>query len=502
MGTSTWRRALLAAAASGTLAASAVLPLGATAGASPAPRGPFGGDRGGPTASKVAMGFFEQWSIYGRGFDLSNADNEGEIADLTHLDYAFGGVNPQTKGQAVQEDPSQPAYNPVLCNSVDSWADYQTPYLTPITGANGQPQPTTDPATGLGGNFEQLAELKAKYPNLKVMMSLGGYTGSGFFSAAASSPAAREAFVSSCINEFIKGDLPGMPSGAAGNIFDGFDIDWEYPCASPTANNGAAGNLCDYNNSNDGADLVALMREFRQQLDQLSQSTHKQYTLTVEMPAGLQNAVNEQPAALARYVDYEVIMDYDFQGPWDATGPTNFDSNLFTSPAAPNTAAEPLISADSSVRYYESRGVRASQLVMGMPYYGHGWAGVAAGNDYGLYQPASGPATSLDVNSAGQQVTGLDGGDPSGTSDYYELANMPGFSWHFDPATGATWLYNPTSQVFWSIENPAEVYEKALYIDTHGLAGASVWALEGDSGNALTSALAGGLAQAAGPQDR
>lgn len=496
---SSWRRAVMATIASGTVAASAVLPLGApAAGASPVPRGPLGNDRGGSAHGRVEMGFYEQWSIYGRGFDLAEADSEGEIADLTHLDYAFGGVNPQTKGEAVQEDPTQPNYNPVVCNSVDTWADYQTPYLAPIIGANGQAEPNTDPTTGLAGNFEQLAELKAKYPNLKVMMSLGGYSGSGFFSAAASSPAARQAFVASCINEFIKGNLPGLPAGAAAGIFNGFDIDWEYPCASPTANNGATGNLCDYNNSNDGQDLVALMREFRSQLDQLDATTGTRYTLTVEMPAGLQNAVNEDPAGLARYADYEVVMDYDFQGPWDATGPTNFDSNLFASPTAPNTAAEPLISADSSIRYYESRGVRPGQLVMGLPYYGHGWTGVPAGNDYGLYQTATGPATSPDMNSAGQQVAGLDGTDPSGTSDYYELANMPGFSWHFDPATGATWLYNPSSQVFWSIENPAEVYEKALYIDTHGLAGASVWALEGDSGNALTSALTGGLAQGEG----
>ncbi|HTT88925.1 MAG TPA: glycosyl hydrolase family 18 protein, partial [Acidimicrobiales bacterium] len=77
--------------------------------------------------------------------------------------------------------------------------------------------------------------------------------------------------------------------------------------------------------------------------------------------------------------------------------------------------------------------------------------------------------------------------------DYYELANQPGYSWHFDAITGATWLYNPTTQTFWSVEDPAEVFEKALYIDREGLAGASVWALEGDSQNALTSALTTGL---------
>ena len=114
----------------------------------------------------------------------------------------------------------------------------------------------------------------------------------------------------------------------------------------------------------------------------------------------------------------------------------------------------------------------------------------------------------------GAYLGGLDGSDPAGTSDYYELAacpsdgvsasdatngctsqDMSGFSWHMDPVTGATWLYNPATETFWSIENPAEVFEKAAYIDSHDLAGASVWALEGDSQNALTSALTAGLEQ-------
>jgi chitinase len=489
---------LLKSPAKRVAAASMAALLGVLLSAAPATADPGLGSAGsgsGTNAQKVEMAFFEQWGIYGRSFDLSNADNEGEIADLTDLDYAFGGVTPQTAGEAVQENPHQANYNPVECSSVDTWADFGTPYLTPVTGANGQPEVNVNPTTGLAGNFEQLAELKAKYPNLKVIMSLGGYNGSGFFSAAASSEAARKVFVSSCINEFIQGNLPGLPAGAGAGIFQGFDIDWEYPCASPTQNNGAPGNLCDYNGSNDREDLVALMKEFRTQLDALSATTGQQYTLTVELPAGMQNAVNEDPAGLSHYVNDEVIMDYDFQGPWDATGPTNFDSNLFESPNAPNTTAEPLISVSSTVQYYEQQGVRPSQLVMGLPYYGHGWTGVPAGSDFGLYQSATGPATSPDINSAGSSVPGLDGTDPSGTSDYYELANLPGYSWHVDPVTGASWLYNPTTQTFWSIENPAEVLEKALYIDAHGLAGASVWALEGDSGNVLTSALTAGLQQ-------
>ena len=120
-----------------------------------------------------------------------------------------------------------------------------------------------------------------------------------------------------------------------------------------------------------------------------------------------------------------MIMDYDFQGPWDGTGPTNFESNLYESPAAPNTTAEPLISLSSTVKYYEGRGVRSRQLVVGLPYYGHGWTGVPAGSDFGLYQSATGPATSPDMTEAGAYFAGLDGTDPAGTSDYYELAACP-----------------------------------------------------------------------------
>ena len=301
----------------------------------------------GTGAGKVEMAFFEQWGIYGRGFDLANADNEGEIADLSDLDYAFGGVEPQsgaTQNPAgalanpvapVQENPTLPNYNPVVCTSLDVWADYQTPGLTPITGANGQAEPNTG-TNGLRGNFQQLSELKAKYPNLKVIMSLGGYNGSAFFSQAASTPSARQAFVSSCINMFIKGD-PGvvggynsdegfpatsstqtslLPDGTTAGLFDGFDIDWEYP----GNNNGAPGNQ--YSSSpQDTENLVLLMREFRTQLDALSRTTGKQYTLSAELPAGLQNAVDEDPAGIARYANYDVIMDYDFQGPWNGRGP-------------------------------------------------------------------------------------------------------------------------------------------------------------------------------------
>lgn len=448
------------------LAVSALgLGLAAPATASPSHRHPQ------PPQRKLEMGFFEQWSIYGRSFSLAQADREGEIADLTDIDYAFGGVLP-AQGASSNPSPS----NPVTCQSLDSWADWGTPYLPDVNGGN----PVA--ASGLAGNFQQLAELKAKYPGLRAIMSLGGYTGSKFFSDAAATPASRQAFVSSCIDEFIKGNLPGLAPGAGAGIFDGFDLDWEYP----GNNNGNPGN---HYSPADVQNFPLLAAEFRRQLNALRPG----YRLTAEMGVGLQNAVDLDIPALSAALDDLVLMDYDFQGPWVPQGPTNFDSNLLSSPFAPNTTAEPRISVESSVQYFERHGAPASKLVVGIPYYGHGWTGVEPGPGHGLYQPATGPAPSPDLTSSGTTLPGLDGGDPSGTTSYYEIADQPGYQWHTDPFTGATWLYNPTSKTFWSMQNPTQAFTKGLYINLRGLAGASVWDLSGDSGNQLTSALTKGL---------
>jgi chitinase len=421
---------------------------------------------------KLEMGFFEQWSIYGRGFSLAQADQEGEIADLTDIDYAFGGVLP---AQGAVTDPS--ASNPVGCQSLDTWADWGTPYLSDVDGGN----PVG--ANGLAGNFQQLVELKAKHPGLRAIMSLGGYTGSKFFSDAAATSASRRALVSSCIDLFIKGNLPGLAPGAAAGVFDGFDLDWEYPAND----NGAPGN---HYSAADVRNFPLLAAEFRRQLHALG-GAHRR--LTAEMGVGLQNATDLDIPALSRSLDDLVLMDYDFQGPWNPQGPTNFESNLLTSPFAPNTTAEPRISVESSVRYFEQHGAPARKLVVGIPYYGHGWTGVPPGRDFGLYQPATGPAASPDITSTGTTLAGLDGGDPSGTTDYYEIADQPGYQWHTDPFTAATWLYNPATQTFWSMQNPQQAFAKGLYIQLRGLAGASVWDLSGDADNALTAALTRGL---------
>src|ERR1700675_3291584 len=173
--------------------------------------------------SKIVGAYFEEWSIYFAGYNIANLQANGVADQLTHLTYAFGDATPTG------------------CAIADPWADYQTPYLPSVSGA-----PYTGP---LYGNFAALQQLKQLHPNLKVLISLAGAPG---FSAAASTAAGRQTMVANCIDLFINGNLAAGISAAG--VFDGFDIDWEFPAASDTQN------------------ATLLLQEFRKQLDVLGKT--------------------------------------------------------------------------------------------------------------------------------------------------------------------------------------------------------------------------------------
>src|ERR1700739_4640344 len=177
---------------------------------------------------KVVGGYFEEWSIYFAGYNIANLQTNGVADRLTHLTYAFGDAPPTG------------------CAIADSWADYQDPSLPSVSGA-----PYTGP---LYGNFAALQQLKQLHPNLKVLISLAGADG---FSAAASTAAGRQAMVANCIDLFVKGNL--APGISAAGVFDGIDIDWEFPTPADTVN------------------ATLLLQEFRKQLDVLGKANHKHY---------------------------------------------------------------------------------------------------------------------------------------------------------------------------------------------------------------------------------
>jgi chitinase len=395
---------------------------------------------------KILGGYFEEWSIYYAGYNIANLQQNGVAGKLSHLIYAFANVT------------TTPA---PACAIADTWADYQSPYLPSVSGV-----PYTGP---LYGNFAAIQQLKELHPNLKVLISIGGAsaTNTAAFVTAASTPAGRQELAASCIDLFVNGNI--APGISAPGLFDGFNIDWEFPTASDTQN------------------FTALLKEFRQQLDALSQTTGKYYVMSFDGPAGSQNYVNIDLPNAAKQVDFITIDGYNYAGSWDTQ--TNDASPLFDDPQDPLYGQG--LDIDSTVNAYLAAGVPPHKYTMGVPLYGAGWTGVPNIN-HGLYQSSTGPSpvplangTGLCPNTSGS-VAGCDPLLTPGLATYGTLINLTGYSSYFDPRRIAVSLYNPTSGTFYTYDDPATAFLKMLYIDLKvpgGLGGSYVWALKDDDAN-------------------
>ena len=401
-----------------------------------------------PTPHKLVVGYFIQWGIYGRGYTVNNVETSGSAAKLDVINYAFGNVAPNASGD-------------VVCQSGDPWADWQTPWLPPVDGV------VPDPNDPIRGNFEQLKELKGLHPDLKVLISLGGWTWSKYFSDAALTKASREKLVSSCIDLFIKGNLPGLAPGAGAGVFDGFDLDWEWP--------GSGGNTGNIIRPEDKQNFTLLVKEFRKQLDKYGNTqTKRDYLLTSFLPAARSKIdAGFEVKKIFKDLDFATVQGYDLHGAFESQ--TNHQANLFTSPADPSI---PRYSVDDTVKAYLERGAPAEKIVIGVPFYSRGWTGVGATNN-GLYQSSTGPAPGV---------------WEAGVNDYKVVKGLlgSGFTRYYDSLAGDAWLFDGTT--FWTFDDPSVMQLKGQYVNSKSLGGIMFWELSGDTPDGeLISAIASSL---------
>ncbi|MFL5343666.1 MAG: glycosyl hydrolase family 18 protein [Hyalangium sp.] len=395
-----------------------------------------------PSPKKI-VGYFVSWGIYGRAFYPKTLVTNGAAAKLTHLNYAFGNV---VNGRCTiaQGDP---------------WADYQVPFDATIS-VDGLADNALQP---LKGNFNQLRKLKARYPNLKVLISLGGWDYSSGFSDAVSTADKRQALVQSCIDLYIRGNVPGLPAGALAGVFDGIDVDWE----SPVVGGKTPGR------PEDSANFTAVLAEFRRQLDAVRPGLQ----LSIASGASPKNYTALQLAQISPYLDHINIMTYDMHGGWDSAA--NFHSALYQQAANPAKALRD--SAHEAVQGHLAGGAPASKLIVGVPFYGRGWQGTAAGpTGDGLYQSTWGAAW------GNADTTG-----PSGMFDYSYIHNVlePQGIKRRHPEAQVPYLYNPSNGLWVSYDDPISLGVKGDYINTNNLGGAMIWELSGDDaqGSLLTA---------------
>ena len=279
----------------------------------------------------------------------------------------------------------------------------------------------------LYGCLKQLYLLKKQNRNLKVLLSIGGWTYSSNFARPASTSPGRTTFASSAV-------------ALVRNMgFDGLDIDWEYPTDDTEAGS-----------------MVSLLQTVRSALDTYGNSLSPPYhfMLSVTCPAGSDNYKKLHLADMAPYIDFWNLMAFDYAGSWSSI--TGNQANLFNSTT--NPASTPF-DTETVVNYYTSHDIPSSQIVLGMPIYGRSFEATD-----GLGKPFSG--------------VGI-GTWEAGAYDYKALP-LSGAVIHYDNFTGSSYSYDTVKRELISYDTTAVARQKATWIQQMGLGGAMWWESSAD----------------------
>jgi chitinase len=365
------------------------------------------------TAQPKLTGYFPQWGLYEQPrYLVKNLVTSQSAAKLDQLLYAQAFV---TNGRCSIADPNADiATTFSAADSVNGIADH--------------------PTQALRGNFNQLAELKQRFPHLKILISLEGQARDF---AQDAQPDQRQAFAASCVDLFLRGNL--APGVHLPGLFDGIDLDWEYP------------------HDEDGANFLALLAEFRQQFDALRPGL----LLSIAVGPSPRMTGSADVPSIARIADHIGIMSYDYTGPWSHN--TGFVAP-FSSTLRPGGTVQ------GSIQAWLAAGVPASKLYMGVPFYGYGWRLVPEDNN-GLFQE----------------------GEPiRGDHPYRWIESLiPDSTIYRDEASQEPWLFD--GDAFWTFDDPISVRHKAAYALDQNLGGLMIWELSDDnaSGTLLHSAYEG-----------
>lgn len=383
-----------------------------------------------PAPAKKIIAYYMNWSIY----DLQRNHNPADMPwdKITHVLYAFMDIDGTTG----------------TLKFFDRYADIERVY-------DGDP-------TGLPyyGNFNQIRLQKINHPDVKVLVSVGGWTLSKYFSDVALTDASRTTFANSCV-DFLR----------TYDCIDGIDIDWEYPVSG-----GDPGNIY---RPEDKQNYTLLMQKLRSVLNTAGAADEKNYMLTAAVSASYEKMPNYEINNYPQYLDFITVMTYDFHGPWETV--TNHCTPLYPIAGDTQTAEKKeKFNTDWAISEYIRQDVPRSKIILGAPFFSQGWQNVASGAN-GLFVSANGAAPDI-------------WGGTSGTIPFWSLKEMEisgQYAKFRDAVSKAPWLYSSSLGITHTYEDEISFANKMDYINGKDIGGVEWWSSAYDyplkTGNTLTS---------------
>lgn len=299
-------------------------------------------------------------------------------------------------------------------------------------------------------NFRKLNELKTVNPELKILISIGGWAWSENFSDAVLTPSSRKLFAKTSAAIVQQYHL------------DGVDIDWEYPGMQ-----GEEGNVY---RPEDQQNFTLMFGAIRKELDSLQRINGKYYELTAAVGGSKSFIRHTEMKAVGDLLDYVFIMTYDYSG---GEGPVGHHTNLY-----PNGKTENQSSAHQSVTDFMAAGVPASKIVLGAAFYGKATE-VAGTEGHGLGQVK-----------VAQQGAGKAKGQGGGFTKMKDtMVGKNGYKAYWDRKAKAPYLFNKDTRVFVTYDNEKSIAAKIKYIKKYDLAGIFFWEYFNDPKGYLIDAI-------------
>ncbi|MDR7091599.1 glycoside hydrolase family 18 protein [Cellvibrio fibrivorans] len=275
--------------------------------------------------------------------------------------------------------------------------------------------------------LQRLVALKKQYPQLKVMLSLGGWGGCETCSDIFNTVENHKVFAQSTLAIIEEYQA------------DGIDLDWEYPTIAGFPGHKYA--------TYDRANFTALIQELRAVFG----SRYELSFAAGGFDSFLETAVDWD--AIMPLLDNVNLMSYDIVN--GATPHTGHHTALYSTPQQKD-------STDNAVQFLLRKGVAPEKIIIGTAFYARVWEQVSATNN-GLYQP-------------GVHIDG---------ADYKEFATRfnpaDGFIYHWDDIAKAPSFYSPSKKIFATFDDKRSLAEKARYVKQHKLGGMMFWQLPHDT---------------------